>query len=65
MARPIAVEIGYRTHILRGSTRSDVVGIDTGCWGVQVSVMLTTILLLFLLPSLLLEGLVVVRPSKA
>ena len=65
MARPIAVETGYRTHMLRGSIRSDVVGVDTSCWGAQVSVMLTTILLLFLLSSLLLGGLVAVQPRGA
>ena len=65
MSRPIAVETGYQTHILRGFNKSDVVGIDTGCWGAQVSVVLTTILLLFLPPSLLLGGLVAVRPRGA
>ena len=65
MARLIAVETGYQTHILRDSTRSDVVGIDTGCWSARVSVVLTTILLLFLLSSLLLGGLVAVQPRGA
>ena len=65
MIRPIAVEIGYQTHILKGFTRSNVVGIDTGCWGARVFDVLTTILFLFLFPSFLLGGLAIVRPRGA